>query len=343
MTSAALLFIAFALFSLLCFVGGYAARIRGWVHEDASRKLHLVTLIGPWSWTVLLSLWQSPPGSQAAMLLLIEPMVVIIPTLGMAWVASRLGFSKKQVGVLAIAAGLSNVGFTQMGFLSYTLLSDPAMLPPWVSLAPGQSAEQATADAALAYAITQVTIMSVLGILVMYPIALRFGGQAGPGVSVGRLIVMSLIDIRAIQLYAAAVGLTLGWSGVAVPRFVSQFYMLEILMFLGAFGAYVGIGMRLHVGHSLKQIKAHSLLAVFQFVVAPVLMVGILLVLASVGQRQPILAEHVLVISGFAASAIQMVMIANLFHLDTRLASGLWLVNTLISLAIPVPIIILLL
>lgn len=335
-------FVAFAAFSLACFAGGYTARVRGWVHEDFSRRLHLFTLVGPWSLVIGLSLWQSPPGVRAAWLAAIEPVLVIVPTLLMIPVARRLGFDRRQAAVLAIAAGLTNIGFTLGGFIGYSVLTDPALLPPWIAPAgmseAGRSA--ATADAALSYALSQVTVMSVLAVVVMYPLALRMGGEAADGRSVRRLMWDSFVDVRAAQLYAAVIGALLGWFGPELPGAVEEGPLLDALMFIGAGGAYAGIGMRLHVGHSLRQVKAHALLSTFQFVLLPLLTLLVIALLRAIGQAQPALGERVLLINAFMATAIQSVMIANLFHLDTRLASGLWVVNTALCLLIPLPVIV---
>lgn len=335
-------FVAFALFSIAAFGGGYTARVRGWVHEDFSRRLHLFTLVGPWSMVMLLSLWQSPPGMRMAWLAAIEPVLVIVPTLLMIPVARMLGFDRRQTAVLAIAAGLTNIGFTLGGFIAYSVLTDPTLLPPWIDPA-GLSETQRSAEtsrAALSYAVSQVTVMSVLAVIVMYPLALRMGGEATDGRSVRRLMWDSFVDVRATQLYAAVAGALLGWFGPELPSAVEQGPLLDVLMFIGAGGAYAGIGMRLHVGHSLRQIKAHALLTTFQFVLLPLLTLLVITALRLIGQAQPPMGERVLLINAFMATAIQSVMIANLFHLDTRLASGLWVVNTALCLLIPLPVIV---
>lgn len=335
-------FVAFALFSVAAFGVGYTARVRGWVHEDFSRRLHLFTLVVPWSLVILLSLWQSPPGLRAAWLAAIEPVLVILPTLLMIPAARWLGFDRRQAAVLAIAAGLTNIGFTLGGFIAYSVLTDAALLPPRIDgagMTPGQRSAAAS-DAALSYAVSQVTVMSVLAVVVMYPLALRMSGAAAGGRSIRRLMWKSFVDVRAAQLYAAVGGALLGWFGPELPSAVEKGPLLDVLMFIGAGGAYAGIGMRLHVGHSLRQVKAHALLTAFQFLLLPVLTLGVIVVLRMIGQPQPPLSERVLLINAFMATAIQSVMIANLFHLDTRLASGLWVVNTLLCLLVPLPVIV---
>ena len=335
-------FVAFAVFSLTAFSLGYTARVRRWVHEDFSRKLHLLTLVGPWSLVMLLSLWQSPPGPEALWLVVIEPVLVIVPALVMVPVARKLGFDRKQAAVLAISAGLCNIGFTLGGFIAYSVLTDPALLPPWIDASGMSEAakSKATADAALSYAIAQVTVMSVVAVLVMYPLALKMGGEADDGRSVGKLMWDSFVDVRAAQLYAAVIGSLLGWFGPGFPEVVSDYRLLDVMMFAGAAGAYGGIGMRLHVGHSLRQVKAHALLGTFRFAVVPILTLLLIGGLRLIGQEQSAVGERVLLINAFMATAIQSVMIANLFHLDTKLASGLWVVNTAVCLVLPLPVLV---
>ena len=339
-------FVAFAAFSIAAFGAGYTARVRGWVHEDFSRRLHLFTLVGPWSLVILLSLWQSPPGPQAAWLVVIEPVLVVVPALLMVPLARRLGFDRKQAAVLAISAGLCNAGFTLGGFIAYTAITDPSLVPPWIDAAGMTDAarSRAASNAALSYAIAQVTVMSVFAVVVMYPLALRMGGDGdaesgGAGGSLRKLMWDSFVDVRAAQLYAAVIGALLGWFGPELPEAVGDLRLLDVLMFLGAGGAYAGIGLRLHIGHSLRQVRAHALLAAFRFALVPLITAAIILALRAIGQPQSPLGERVLLINAFMATAIQSVMIANLFHLDTRLASGLWVVNTVLCLAVPLPVI----
>lgn len=336
-------FIAFVAFSVACFAAGYAARVRHWVHEDFSRRLHLTTLVGPWSLVMLLSLWLSPPGPQFAWLLVIEPVLVIGPALATLWLSRRLGFSPKRAAVLAVSAGLGNIGFTLGGFVCYTLLKDPAMLPPWIddtTLVEEEGRRRATAAAALSYAIAQVTVMSVLAVVFLYPLAIRMGGDEHEAPPLSRLLRESFVDIRATQLYAAVAGSLLGWFGPRFPGVIEDLRLLDVLMFVGAGGAYAGIGLRLHVGHTLREIKAHAVLGVARFVFVPLLTVAMIGALRVAGFGQPELVEKVLIISAFCATAIQSVMIANLFHLDTKLASGLWVVNTGLCLALPIPLLV---
>ena len=51
------------------------------------------------------------------------------------------------------------------------------------------------------------------------------------------------------------------------------------------------------------------------------------------------LAREVIVLEAFTPTAINMVIVANLFHLDARLASQLWTVNTLGFAVVVLPLV----
>jgi predicted permease len=52
------------------------------------------------------------------------------------------------------------------------------------------------------------------------------------------------------------------------------------------------------------------------------------------------LGQKVVLVEAFMPVAIQAVMIANLFHLDGRMASTLWLVNTVLFALVPLPVLV---
>ncbi len=330
-------FIAFCVFSVASLVAGYAARRRNIVSEDVSRPMHFVTVVFLWSLVALLSLWNLPLAADTLWLLAIEPILVAVPAYGMIPVARWFGCTRKQTGVLAIAAGLGNLGFTLGGYLCYTLLANPELIG---AEAGDTDAANAAADTALAYAVAQVTIMSTTGVLVLYPLARHFGDTDTRDESLATLIRRSLIDVRAMMIYTAIVGVILAALEVPQPAFIDQIRLIDILFYLGAFTAYVGIGLRLRLGETWHHLRLHAMLAVSRFVAIP----AITLVMLGVALASPappnLLLRHVLVVEAFMPTAIQLVIVANLFHLDPRQASSLWLVNTLLFLLIPLPVMI---
>lgn len=329
-------FLIFCAFSVASLVGGYVARRQRWLPETASRPLHWITMVILWSITATLVTWKLPLQASTLWLLAIEPLLVILPALAVIKPGQWLGLKREQIGVAAIAAGLGNLGFTLGGYLCYALLTDPALLGPHSAL---PRTPAATADAALAYAVAQVTIMAVVGILTLYPVAAWFSPERREDRRLGSLVWHSLVDWRAMMMYASVLGVVLDALHVPYPEQIGRWHVLTVLFYLGSFGAYFGIGLRLHLGHFRQSLRSHLLVGGAKFLFIPLLTVIILLLINLTGAAPDPLAQRVLIVEAFMPAAIQTVMIANLFHLDTRESSMIWLVNTVAFLLIPLPII----
>ncbi len=330
-------FIIFGLFGVFSLLLGVTARHRGWLHEDASRHVHLVTLVGPWSAAALLTLWRLPIDLSNVWLLLIQPIMVAAPVLLTVWLGRHLTTDRQAIGVLAIAAALGNTGFTLGAYLCFTLLGDRHDLP----LSPNE-ADQGIGPAALAYGVAIVTLMSVAAVLILFPIARLYAASPGDTPSMDRLIVSSFFDIRAALLWSALVGVILAASGVPYPVQLDRFHTLDILFYLGAFTAYTGIGLRLRLGDNIRQHwRLHAGLAGVKFFAIPAVAVATLLTLRLAPASPSKLLEHVVIIEAFMPVAIQGVIIPNLFGLDARLASSLWLINTLIFAVLVLPVLML--
>lgn len=317
-------FTAFCVFSALCVVAGYGARRRGLVGEHIARPMHFVTVSFVWGAVALLSLWRLPPLSANLWLILIEPILVAVPAFGVIPIARRMGCDNKQTGVIATAAGLGNLGFTLGAYLCYTLLNGPD----------GQG------EAALAYAVGMVNLMAMSGVLMLYPLARHFGGQEEGDPSIAKLIVKSFFDLRALMVHCAIVGVLLAYLNVPYPAVLDDYYILDILFYLGGFGGYFGIGLRLRLGDTRRYMREHLLLAGIKYMGIPLLALSILVLINLTPSPLSDLGQRVVIVESFMPVAIQCVMIANLFHLDGRMASTLWLVNTLIFVLIPLPILV---
>ena len=312
-------FLVFIAFSATALSLGYAARVRGWLYEAASRSIHFVTVVGVWSIAAVFSLWRLPRDPSIVWLLVIQPLLVALTAYGVIPLARRFGCSPRQVGVVAVGAGLSNNGFTLGSYLCYALLHPP--------------------EQALAYGIAIVMSMMAWTVPLIYPMARRFGSNNDQS-SVARLIVSSFLDIRALPLYAATTGATLAFTGVPFPDAVDRLHVIDVLFYLGALGGYLGIGLRLRLGDSLRFIKQHALLAVVKFAVAPAAVFVMLSAVAASPWPLDPLAASVVQIQATMPTAIVMVMIANLFNLDARMASNLWVCNTVLFVLIPLPVIV---
>ena len=123
-------FLIFSAVNVASVFAGHQARVHGLVKETASRKIHFCTFVFVWSTVALFALWRLPPRAENAWLLLIEPVLVAGPAFAMILLGRLLGLRRAAIGVLAIGAGLGNLGFTLGAYLCYVLLPLSMPLPP---------------------------------------------------------------------------------------------------------------------------------------------------------------------------------------------------------------------
>lgn len=317
-------FTIFCVFNALCLTAGYGARRRNLLGEHTARPIHFVTVSFIWGAVALLSIWKLPPQAANLWLLAIEPLLVAVPAFAVIPIARRMGCDNKQTGVIATSAGLGNLGFTLGAYLCYTLL--------------GSEATQG--EAALAYAVAQVNLMAMSGVLMLYPLARHFGEPHARGQSVVRLIVINFLDLRALMVHCAIVGVVLAYMKVPYPAIIERYRVIDVLFYLGGFGGYFAIGLRLRLGDTRQYLREHALLAAVKFAGLPVLSLGVLALVNLTAAPLAPLGQKVVLVEAFMPVAIQSVIIANLFHLDGRMASTLWLVNTVLFSLLPLPVLV---
>lgn len=317
-------FTIFCIFNALCLAAGYGARRKNLLGEHTARPIHFVTVSFLWGAVALLSIWKLPPDRTNLWLLVIEPLLVAIPALAVIPIARRMGCDNKRTGVIATSAGLGNLGFTLGAYLCYTLLGR----------------ETGQGEAALAYAVAQVNLMAMSGVLMLYPLARHFGEPDASGQSVVRLIVTSFLDLRALMVHCAIAGVVLAYMKVPYPKMIEDLHVIDVLFYLGGFGGYFAIGLRLRLGDTRQYLREHALLAAVKFAGLPLLSLGILAAVNLTSEPLSPLGQKVVLVEAFMPVAIQAVMIANLFHLDGRMASTLWLVNTVLFALVPLPVLV---
>lgn len=332
-------FLLLCVFSVLAILAGYVSRERGWLREEASRHVHWVTIVILWSAGAVFSLWNLAPDRANLWVLIIVPLCVALPAYAVLPIARAMKLPRQQVGVLALAAGTSNSGFTLGAFLCYTLLPSPALLTQMT----GEGAEPETLSYnALAYGVLAVMTMSAAVVFLLFPLAYKLGDHGKGDRTLRQLILRSFIDWKAMMFYCSAVGIALAYLRVPYPQVIHDWHLLKILFYLGAAGAYFGVGMRLHLSEIRPHLRSHALVAAIKFIAFPLLSGGLLLAATRAGvvAPPPPLMVQALLLLAFMPSAIQTVMLSNLFHLDARMASSVWVVNSVLFFLIPLPLMI---
>jgi predicted permease len=255
-------------------------------------------------------------------LVFMQPAIMLAACFAMIPIARWMKLSRDHTGVLAISASQGNLGFTLGGYLCYALLS------------PG--------DVALAYSVAYVSIMQAAAVLLIFPIARRFGPHDDRDEPIGRLMLKSLFELRGIHLYAALAGLLLAASRVPVPVWVDAWRVKDVLFYAGSIGAYFGIGLRLRVGlaESLSCWRENLALAAGKFVFIPIVTLGLLAIMRSTPWVIEPLGQKVVLVEAFMPTAIASVLYANMFHLDARRASVMWFWNTVLFAVVILPVLI---
>lgn len=329
-------FFALAIVSALSILAGYISRERGWLHEDFSRKIHWVTIVILWSSAGFFALWNLEPKIANLWVLVIEPLLVVIPAFLIIPLGKAIKLRRNQVGVLALAAGLRNSGFALGAFLAYAILPVGELLRQQGDV--GQEQIDALSISALAYGMLIVMTMSMAVVVFLFPMVQHFASGDDDKQPIGRIIYKSFVDWKAMLFYSSAAGITLAYLRVPVPTIVFDWYILKGLIFAGSATAYFGIGMRLHIHHLKPHVKSHALVAAVKFLATPILTLGLLVIARNIGIAPPpgMLQQSFMLIA-FMPTAIQVVIVANLFHLDARMAGSVWIVNTLIFLCLVLP------
>lgn len=337
-------FFALVIISALSIFAGYISRERGWLHEDFSRKIHWVTIVILWSIAGFLALWHLNPDPANLWVLVIEPMLVVIPAFLIIPLAKAIKLKRNQVGVLALAAGLRNSGFALGAFLAYALLPVGNLLQqeagPSGILSPDKADKLSIS--ALAYGLLIVMTMSMAVVIFLFPMVQHFASDEEGKQPIGRIIYKSFVDWKAMLFYSSAAGIALAYLKVPVPPMIKDWYILKIFIFVGSATAYFGIGMRLHVDQIRPHLKSHTILGAVKFLATPLLTLGLLLIARNVGLAPPpSLLDQTFLLIAFMPTAIQTVIVSNLFHLDARMAGSIWIVNTLIFVCLILPAILL--
>lgn len=303
---------------VLSLVAAYAGRSHGVFKESWARPIHHFVLVYTWTVTYLMGTWFQPIRIESAWVPVLILATISLPALLMRVVAKKAGLPGKQVGVTVVAAAISNTGFTLGAYLCYLMYE--------------------RGEDALGYGATWGAL-NVFGlVLVVYPIVRRYGELDEPGVSNARMILRSFTTLPAMPMYGALVGWGLAIAKVPRPAFISDFHVMDVLTFIVCVGSYFGIGLTIRLGETLQYLRGHMLVAVASFIVGPAVMgLMILLTRATARPIDPFGGEVLFVLS-FMPAGVSTVLVANIFHLDARMAGNVWLWNTVGFLVVGLPI-----
>lgn len=300
---------------------GYGARRAG-LGERVARLLMWFVVIVPYTVVSFLAIWVLKFRAELIALPFFGITILAAGVGAAVLFAGRLRMARPQAGAFVLAAGASNLGFTMGGFVNFALFG-----------------EQGLAVAAM------YTMYWEFGmVFVLYPVARHYGGAGGR--SFARLVLDNFTDVRALPLLAAIVGLTLNLTGVPRPTIVERSHAVDALIIGGAVVAFFTTGLRLHLGQIRLHRALYAIVAGVKFLLKPAVAAGLIGLMWLAGRPLTFPPEaaawKVVLVQASTPTAIYAVVMSNLFDLDDKLASILFVVNTATYLAIVVPVIVLL-
>lgn len=296
---------------------GYFCRRRKVISENIAGTLMFRTVVFGWTPVSILSLWLvdlkwsliTLPAISLALPLCMAPVGFLLLRLH--------SLDRRSAGSFVMSCGLANIGATMGGFICYCLFG---------------------IEEGLAYAQLYTISWFLPYICCYYVIARRFGDP--DAIIDVPFILSTILDRRSLPMLGAVIGLTLNISGVPMPQFILTFHLIDLLLIPSVLLSFFAIGLQIHLASIAQMPSLYLTLAAAKFLVAPAISFALLALATAMGVVLPPNAYKVVLIEGFMPTAVFAVIIANLFDLNSRLASILFLVNTAIFLVLVLPFLI---
>ena len=300
-------FILFQLLILIPFSAGIIMKKYFADPAAASKKVIMVNLMVLEPPVILWTIWGLTISRELAFLPAAGLLMVLAGLLAGKILASLLGLEGTGRKTFIISSSLANHGFTMGGFICYIFLKE-----------------------------TGLGLSSIfISYFVPYTFLVIFSyARAGAGTRYRAGLRDFLLGYRNMPLYAALAALALLLSGLRRPALDPP---LEPLIMASVALYYWTLGLTVNVKEISPLRREHAALAAVRFLVVPALACLLLLVLPMGGDIKAVIR-----IQAFMPAAIYSVVTSVLFDLDSRLASSLFVVNTLLFILIVAPAMVLL-
>ncbi len=302
---------------LLATAGGYFARRLRIVPERASHPLMTFIAVIGYPAVGFLAIWRlSPEISDLAlpamgMIQLVTIALICIPL-------SRLITSdRKERGLFAIASAAGNWAYTMGGFVAFIIYR---------------------ADG-LGLASIYCMVFTPALVFVYYPIARHFSGSSDREVSLAKLMLRSIFDIRSIGLVASITAVCLSLADISWPASLDKLRIIDILMMIMIPLSYFSIGLRLHGAHFWRLRKMIVALAGTRFIFSGLVGLAVVWMADFTPWGLSGMARNVFYIEAIVPTAVSMVAVANMFDLRPREGSALFVANSLMYLVIVLPLV----
>ncbi len=300
-------FILFQLLIIIPFLAGMAMKKMFPDPAAASKKIIMTNLMVLEPPVILWTIWGLKISRDLAFLPVAGLLIVLAGLLAGIMMAPLLRLDGAGRKTFHISASLANHGFTMGGFICYIFLNE-----------------------------TGLGLSSIfISYFVPYTFLIIFSyARAGGGKTYRTGIRDTLVSYQNMPLYAALAALTLLLSGISRPALnppVEPLIMASVALY------YWTLGLTVNVKEISPFHREHAALGAIRFLIIPALVHLLLLIVPLSGDVRTVIR-----IQSFMPAAIYSVVTSVLFDLDSRMASSLFLVNTLVFIIFVVPAIVIL-
>lgn len=293
---------------------GYLASSKFGMSEDYAKKIMTaVILFLDWPVTLFV-IWTLKLNIELIWLPITGVVLMLSVTALSAPIAMMFKLDKKSRITFLLASSLSNLSYTGGAFVCYALFGSAALAMANIYLALWLPA----------------TYFLFFPLLKM--IELR---QYDPQI---RFQMSQIFDLRYIVLLAVLVALGLNLSNIKQPAFIKDFYIVDFFIYTASALSFFAIGLRFKLSRLKNYINLYFSLAVVKFIITPLIALLIIYILSVAGYRLNELVRNVIIVMAVTPSAVIMVTMSNIFNLDSKMASALWVVNTAFFVLVVVPI-----
>ncbi len=298
-------FAIFQLVIILPFLAGFFFRNRLPRPEQTSKSLITLNLTLLEPPVVLWSIWG----------LTLHTEMIYLPVAGLCLVISGfiigklaahcIPFPGNDAETIIISSSLANHGFTMGGFLCYLIAGETG----------------------LALSAIFLTYFIPFTFLFIFPYA---GAKSKNQAFQWTFVRDMLFSLRNMPLYAALTAVMVRLSGINRP---DVYFPVDILLILSIALYYFTLGINFKMDDLSLFKKEHLYLAVQKFLILPAA-AFLLLRLAPISPE----IDMVIKLQSFMPAAIYSVITAIIFDLNARLASGLFVVNSLLFIFLVFPL-----
>ncbi len=247
--------------------------------------------------------------------------LIILPLAGVLMVLSGMSagvifntvlkLADKKRATFLISSSLANHGFTMGGFLCYLLFGEKG----------------------LALSLIFISYFMPLIFLFIFPYARGVGCREEEGITGFKKLKPFLLNLQNMPFYALLMAIVLQLAGLARPAYKLS---LDPLLLTSVGLYYFSLGTNFRSVDIKPALKENFALSVIKFLIVPLLVFVVL-------KWLPLetTAKQVIMLEAFMPVAIYSVISSILFDLDSSLASGMFVLNTLFFLFLVLPFIML--